>query len=467
MPVFNPHNYQTEAIDFLLRHRCGGIFADPGLGKTAIALSVLERFKQSPKFTGALIVAPLRVVYNTWPAEIKKWGFDISFEILHGPDKEARLRRPADVHLINPEGIFWLFDHQKLPYKALIIDESSKFKSWRSKRFKVLKKRLKNFQRRIILTGTPAPNSLLDLWSQMYIVDLGQTLGTYVTHFRERYFYRTGYNLYQWSIKDGADAEIQNSVAPAVMRIDAKTHLDLPALVENIVPVELPGQARALYRGMEKQLFVELDDEQKVAAATSGVAYNYCCQIANGAIYNERKEVQQIHDAKVEATADLVDELQGKPVLIAYRFKHDLENLLKQFPKAAVIGRCSAKQDAEYIAEWNKGQVPILIAQSAAIAHGLNLQHGGHDIIWYGLTDNLEDYIQFNRRIYRQGVEGQVRIHHLVAKDTVDEAIMARLRRKDKSQTALLDALKEYRNRDKEADVDCSCCEFCNQPRKN
>jgi SNF2 family DNA or RNA helicase len=396
---FKPHSYQAEAIDFLLRRRCAGIFADPGLGKTAITLKVIERFKTSPKFTGALIIAPLRVIYNTWPAEIEKWDLDISYQILHGPQKVKRLRTQADIHLINPEGLFWLFDYKCLPYKALIIDESSKFKSWKSKRFKVLKKFLKDFQRRIILTGTPAPNSLLDLWSQMYVLDLGASLEPFITRYKDKFFYPSGYNNYQFSLRDGAAEQIQERVKPHVLRIDSKTHLDLPDLVYNNVEVELPLRAAKQYKSMEKKLFAELDEDE-MFASTAGVAYNYCCQLANGGIYDQsdRGHAIEIHDEKTKATVDLVAELQGKPALIAYRFKHDLARLLGAFPKAAAIG-LGAEQDAQIIADWNKGRVPVLLAQSASIAHGLNLQHGGHDIIWYGLTDNLEDYIQLNRRI--------------------------------------------------------------------
>jgi SNF2 family DNA or RNA helicase len=443
MAIFKPHRYQAEAIDFLLRRRCAGIFADPGLGKTAITLSVLERFKESPKFTGALVIAPLRVIYNTWPAEIEKWGFDISYQILHGPHKVERLRTEADIHLINPEGLFWLFDYKGLPYKALVIDESSKFKSWRAKRFKVLKKFLKDFQRRIILTGTPAPNSLLDLWSQMYILDNGAALEPFITRYKERYFYPSGYNNYQWSLRDGAAERIQELVRPQVMRIDAKTHLDLPDIVYNDVEVELPLTVKRQYKDMERKLFAELDDDTEMFAATKGISYNYCCQMANGGLYNDDKTLS-IHDEKTKAAADLVDELQGKSVLIVYRFRHDLHRLLSAFPKGAIMG-LNPKQDAKYIATWNRGELPVMLAQSASIAHGLNLQQGGRDIIWYGLTDNLENYIQLNRRIYRQGVTDQVRIHHIIARDTVDRAIMMRLQSKDKTQSALLDALKQYR----------------------
>ncbi len=472
--IFKPHDYQQKAIDFLLKNRCAGLFADPGLGKTAITLSVIKRFHKHPKFRGALVIAPLRVIYSVWPAEIQKWNQfnDLTFQILHKSEKFRNIFKKADFYLINVESIFWLFSDEikkwikslnySYPWNTLIIDESSKFKAYGSKRFKLIRKQLDQFDRRIILTGTPIPNTLIDLFCQMYIVDEGQALTKFITHYQNRFFYavinrkrkdKKGKTSYiDWMPKPGAHKAIIQQISKQTMRIDAKDHLDLPPIVYNTVIVQLPPKIRKIYKQLEKQFFTRID-EIPVLLGSSERSYNACRQVANGCLYEpikhfsdgKNRKVLAIHQAKIEALLELISELQGKPVLVAYHYKHDLKQLLDKFGKNTPYFK-SGKDDTKIVNDWNAKKIPILLGHPQSIAFGLNLQQGGHDIVWFSLTDNLENYLQFNQRIYRQGVRESVRIHHLIAKDTIDEAIMIRLKKKDKSQNAFLDAIKEYRN---------------------
>lgn len=458
--IFKPHDYQRAAIDFLLRNRCAGLFADPGLGKTAITLSVIKYFKNNPQFRGALIIAPLRVIYSVWPKEIRQWDEfkDLKFEILHGPKRQESVEKRADIYLLNAENIFWLFEYN-FDWNMLVIDESSKFKSYSSKRFKAIKNQLNRFNRRIILTGTPAPNSLMDLYSQIYLLDKGDTLGRYITHYRQNYFYPIKYRQFiEWQLKPGADKLIHKKISKLIMRIDEKEYLDLPPVIYNKIFVKLPTQTMTIYNQIEKALFAQID-ENPVLIGSSVKAYNACRQIANGCLYEPKnllglyskvknRKVFHLHDAKIKATKEIIDELQGKSVLIAYHYKHDLEQLLKFFGENTPYlgGDMNSEKSAKIIDQWDKGQIPILLGHPQSIAHGLNLQHGGHDIIWFSLTDNLENYKQFNKRIHRQGIKESVRIHLIIAENTIDEAIVLRLSQKDKSQQSLLDAIKAYRN---------------------
>jgi SNF2 family DNA or RNA helicase len=430
------------------------MFADPGLGKTATTLQVIKTLHMVNPELRVLIVAPLRVVYSVWQQEIAKWESfrHLTSTKLHGKDKAKNLAKPATIFLINPEGLKWLFE-QKVEFDVLAIDESSKFKSAKSKRFKLLKKNISRFKTRYILTGTPTPKSLEDLWSQIYILDKGEALGQYVTHYRNRYFYPTGYKNYQYEVKDGAEEKIYELVAPLVMRIDARTHLDLPDLIINRIDVELPAAARKVYKGLKTKLFAEIDGHQHYCPSMAA-AYGVCCQVANGALYDQVADGLQfksletwkeIHDEKIKALKDLIDELHGKPVIIAYRFKHDLQRLRKALGNPPHIGGgVSATETDRLIRKWNKGELPILLGNPQSMAHGLNMQAGGNDVVWFGLTDNYEDYDQFNQRVFRQGVKGVVRIHHIVAKQTVDELILKRCRDKEARQEDLFEALRRY-----------------------
>lgn len=441
--------YQKEAVRWLTRHTQGALFADPGTGKTLILLSLIRRLGlflgRTPR---VLLIAPIRVMYNVWPAEIAKWNFDLSHNILHGPKKADSLLQNTDVHLINPEGLKWLSEQQLREYDMLLLDESSLFRNPTSIRMKVLRKILPDFKYRYILTGTPTPNSLQDLWSQMYIVDLGQTLGKRITHYRNSYFYHEMQGqAHKYHLIPGMDKVIWDRVAPLCHRIDAETCLDLPPLIINDIFVDMPSRAKKIYKGFETKLFAEIDGENRFAA-TSGTNYGICRQIAGGALYKEESsDFDTLHTAKVQALDELINELGGKPLLIVFHYKHEYQRLLKHYGKKlpVITSGIKEKEVTKYLAAWNKGTLPLLAAQSQSISHGLNMQAGGNDICWYTVTDDYDIYEQLNRRIYRSGVEGTVRVHRLIAKGTIDHAVVARLAGKRGDQQSLFEALEEYR----------------------
>lgn len=457
---FAPHEYQRFALSWLIERTIlndnegAAYFLDPGLGKTSITLLWIRLLMMLGLSRKVLIVAPLRVVYSVWPKECQKWDQfnSLRCSIIHGTNTKrmAAITSEADLYLINPEGIPWLltyFEKRELPFDTLVVDESSKFKSWSAGRTKALKKLLPKFVRRLILTGTPSPNSLEDLFAQVFFVDRGESLGTSVTKFREKHFYRGGFGGYQWKPHERADKAIQDKISHLCLRLAAKDHLDLPELLINDVWVDLPPSVLKAYKKLERDMFLALD-ESEVVVGNAGAKYLACRQVANGGIYDENKEAAFVHDAKVEAISDLVEELQGKPCLIAFQFRHDLARLRRVFPKAPSIdGSTSGKDTDRLIDQWNAGEIPVLAVQPQALSHGINMQSGpGRDVIWMGLTDNLETYLQLNARIYRQGVTGQVRIHQVLATKTVDVAVKDRIESKDRSQTALLDALAKYRS---------------------
>jgi len=421
---------------------------DPGMGKTAIVLTYLRAMRMAGLINSALIVAPLRVCDNVWPLEIKEWGFPFSTRFVHGSVAKRRqqLTSPADIHLVNPDGLAWLAQ-QKLPdWDCLIVDESTQFKTWGAKRTRHLKRLLSRFRYRIILTGTPTPQSLHDLFSQLYIIDQGQRLGKTVGSFRQRWFYRGGYGGYQWKTTPQGEREIPQAIADIVLRADVADHLQLPPLLVNDVRVTLPPTARKRYRQMEDDLFLSLADGELIPKNAGG-RYLACRQIANGGVYDDAGGVAEIHTAKVAAVSEIAESLAGKPVLIAYHFRHDLARLRRAFPALpAINGDTSTGESTRLIGKWNAGQLPMLAIQPQALSHGVNMQSGpGRDVIWFGLTDNLENYEQVNKRLHRPGISGSVRVHRLIAKGTVDSHVARLLDRKQSGQVALLKLLKGSR----------------------
>jgi len=442
--------YQSDAVRWLSRHRRGALLADPGTGKTLIMLSLMRRLGLLlGRAPSVLIIAPIRVMYNVWPAEIEKWGFSFSHSILHGKEKTEALIQDVDIHLINPEGLKW-FSGQRTPeYDMLILDESSLFRNPTSVRMKILKKILPGFKYRYILTGTPTPNSLQDLWSQMYIVDLGTTLGKNITRYRNAYFYHEMSGpVHKYHLIPGMDKVIWNKVAPLCQRIDAATCLDLPPLIVNSILVDMPPAVKKIYRDFETKLFAEIDGENRFAA-TSGTNYGICRQIAGGALYREdSRDFDILHTAKLQALDELKSELGGKPLLVIFHYKHEYQRLLQHYGRGlpVITSGVKEKEVSVYLEQWNKGELPMLAAQSQSISHGLNMQAGGNDICWYTVTDDYDVYEQLNRRLYRSGVVGAVRIHLLIAKGTIDHAVVARLVGKRGNQQSLFEALEEYKN---------------------
>ena len=456
-----PHEYQKTGIEFLTRRLLSGdkpagagLLADPGLGKTLMTLSTLELMTALGETRGALIVAPLRVCRTVWPAEVEKWGADLSVAQMTGTaaQKKRALFSDADLYVTNPETLPWLKkqldENVNLdPFDTLVLDESTKFKTWSAKRTKSLRSLLPRFHKRVILTGTPAPNHLGDIFSQIYTLDNGERLGKTIGWFRREFMWQGGYQGRQWLFREGREERLNDRISDIVLRMDAKHHLDLPPITYNPIPVELPPDIMRVYKDLEQKLFVLLASGEDITASNAGAKYVMCRGVANGGVYDEEKRPQHVHDAKVHALAELIDELNGKHVLVAYSFHHDLERLKRKWPKAPVIrgGTPNAEVD-QIIEDWNARKIPVLFCQPQAMAHGLNLQTGGNDVVWFGLTDSLETYQQLNCRLYRQGNDGEpVRIHHLLAKDTVDAIIYERITGKAERQQSLLDALNEYR----------------------
>lgn len=462
--LFKPHAYQRTATDFLSYHMHwedtgAALWLDPGLGKTSATLQALWEMRCVGTIRRVLIVAPLRVATITWPAEIQKWGFPFRYSVIHGPPhkKKEALDTPADIYLINPEGLPWLKKEllgrrSVKPWDCCIVDEATMFKNWSAVRTKILRQMMRLFKRGIYeLTGTPAPNSYIDLHSQIYFLDKGEALGKTVTEFRAKYCFQDFSGFNRWKIRPGLETEIESRVAPLVLRMSCEDYLDMPALVRNPIWVDLPPSVRSAYDRLERDLFCQLDTGADLIASSAAAAYMMCRSLVNGGAYTSEdygvtRTSHHIHDTKVDAVQDLFTELAGKPLLVAYQFDHDRERLLKRFPGTPVIcGGISPKQSETIIRDWNNRQLQLLFVQPQSITFGLNLQAGGNDLCWFGLTDQPVVHSQTNARLWRQGVSGQVRLHYLLARKTIDEAIWYRLKDKDESQSALLRAVQQYR----------------------
>ncbi|AUT06236.1 Putative protein p41 [Streptococcus parauberis] len=432
------HEYQEYAKTWIVEHSHCGLLLDMGLGKTLTTLAAIDEieniFCEGNKI---LIIAPKKVADETWSAEIEKWGFDFTYSKVLGTTKKRveALKKEADIYIINRENVVWLVEHykSKWPFTFVIIDELSSFKSSKSKRFRALRKVRPKIKRFVGLTGTPAPNSLIDLWPQIYLMDGGERLETSQTRFKDRYFRpdkQNGPIVYSWALRPNAEEEIYQKIDDICISMKAKDFLKLPPRTDNVVTIKL-SDMRA-YKQFEKDLVLELED-QEVTASNSAVLANKLLQMANGAIYDDEKNVISIHDDKLEALEDIVEDSQGQPILVFYQYKHDLERLKKKFPQA---------EELTTVDKWNSGKIPMLLCHPQSAGHGLNLQKGGHIIVWFGLTWSLEYYQQANARLDRQGQTEPVIIHHLVAEGTVDEKVLSILQGKEKNQNALLEAVK-------------------------
>lgn len=447
---YRPHAYQKRAVKYVISMPCLAVLLDPGLGKTSIMLAAFKLLRKLGMVKRMLVIAPLRPMQLTWPKEAAKWTEfeDLKVAVLHGPHKLERLQSDADIYLINPEGLAWFSTAaakliRDRYFDILTIDESTRFKHTNTQRFKLLKPLLPCFSRRYILTGSFAPNGLLDLFGQIYILDLGSSLGTYITHYRLSYFDQRGY---EWVPRKGAADLIYEKLRPLSLRMEAKDYLDLPPLVFNTVEVELPVDAFKIYRQMETQLLTAVH-EDIISAVNVGVATMKCRQIANGGIYHEDgKTWSHIHTAKVDAVEDLIAELNGQPALVSYEYAHDLERLKDRLGKNTphIGGGVTATRFKEIEEAWNRGAIPVLLAQPQSVAHGLNLQGTSAAIINASQTWDLEVKQQFIQRVWRQGQKTRVVCHEVVAKNTIDEVMVKVLSEKSRTQTSLLDALKAY-----------------------
>lgn len=437
------HHYQEEAIRFIKdRKRCA-LLLDMGLGKTVSTLTALSDMLDGCAVNKVLVISPLRVANSVWPAEPANWEHlnHLTVATVTGSERQrlAALHRRADVYSINRENIPWLVTHygKKWPFDCVVIDESSSFKNASAKRWKALKRILPATEYMILLTGTPSPNGLLDLWPQMYLIDFGQALGRTATSYKQRFF-ESDYMGYKWTPREGSAETIHKLIAPYCMSMSAADYLELPERIDLVERVQLPAKTLKLYQDFERDLLIELEDGEEIEALTAATLANKLLQWCNGATYTDDNGAwSEIHTAKLDALADLVEQNEGENLLIAYNYKTDLDRITARFPDAVVLDK-----DPETIRRWNAGEIRMLLAHPASAGHGLNLQRGGSVCVWFGLNWSLELYQQFNARLHRQGQEKPVRIIHLVAEGCMDERVVEVLKDKDAVQSSLLLALK-------------------------
>lgn len=444
---FIPHDYQKIAIEKIIDGPAVGLFLEMGLGKTVSALTAIkellyDRFEVSK----VLVIAPLRVAQSTWSGEIEKWdhlqGLRLSKVLGSEKQRIEALHQPADIWIINRENTEWLVDYygRKWPFDMVVIDELSSFKNPRSKRFRALRKVRPLIKRIVGLTGTPAPNGLIDLWSQIYLLDQGERLGKTLTGYRNRYFDpgRRNQNIvFEWIPKPFAEERIYEKISDICVSMKAEDWLQLPERIDNVIEVELPEKVKSQYKQLERDLILPLLDSD-VTAANAAVLTNKLLQMANGAIYDEFGEAKEIHDAKLEALEEVVEAANGKPVLVVYSYRHDLDRIKNQLKKYKPR-TLDSDQDVQ---DWNAGKTQVLLLHPASGGHGLNLQTGGNIIVWFGLTWGLEYYQQANARLYRQGQIERVIVHHIVAKGTMDENVLKALTGKAATQEDLMEAVK-------------------------
>ncbi|MBR9648615.1 DEAD/DEAH box helicase [Clostridium tyrobutyricum] len=442
---YKPHGYQAFSTEFILKHKSAGLFLECGLGKSVITLTaIMELMYNMFDVSKVLVIAPLRVADTTWQGEIEKWEhlkcLKLSKILGSKKNRIMALYKKADVYTINRENVPWLVDFYKndWPFDMVIIDELSSFKSPSAKRFKALKKVRHKIKRIVGLTGTPAPNGLLNIWSQMYLLDGGERLGRTFTGYRNRYFhpqkYINGGIPTDYTINEDAEKKIYEKISDICISMKALDYLKMPECMFNKVMVELSEKDMKLYRKLERDLLLPFEASD-VDAKNAAVLSNKLLQMASGAVYDEFGDVKLIHDKKLDALEDLIEAANGKPVLVYYGFKHDKDRIKERFEVEEI-------NTSEDMAKWNDGKIQIALCHPASTGHGLNLQEGGCTIIWFSLTWSLELYQQANARLYRQGQKHTVVIHHIIAKDTVDEKVIQVLENKDTSQTALIDAVK-------------------------
>ena len=453
---FVPHEYQEYAINRLMELPEAGLFLDMGLGKTVTTLTAIRKLMYEEfAVSRVLVIAPKRVAEDTWTTECSKWdhlaGLTISQVLGPRAKRQAALKADADIYVINRENVPWLVQElrRSWPFDMVVVDELSSFKSSTSQRFRALRQVRPLIRRFVGLTGTPAPNGLLDLWPQMYLIDRGERLGKTITGYRQRYFNpgkTNGHVVYSYELKKGAQASIEKLISDICISMKAEDYLTMPEFVVNDIRVTLSPEELKLYRTMEEEQLLELDGEEATALSAASV-YNKLLQMANGGVYTDTGAVAEIHRKKVEALEDIVEASQGQPVLVFYAYKHDLARLKEAFPEARTLDR------PEDIHEWNAGRIRMLLAQPASMGHGLNLQAGGHIIVWYGLTWSLEMYEQANARLYRQGQQHGVIVHRIIAAKTIDEQVVRRLAKKAGTQDSLMEALKAWKQERLNSDI--------------
>ena len=442
---FSPHNYQSYAIDYIETHPVAAVLLDMGLGKTVISLTAIaDLLFDSFEAHRILVVAPLRVARDTWPAEISKWQHlkHLTYAVAVGTVKErkAALSAGADITIINRENLGWLIDSSgyEFDYDMVIIDELSSFKNHKSKRFQSLMKVRPKVKRIIGLTGTPSSNGLMDLWAEFKLLDFGERLGRFITHYRNNYFIpdkRNGEIIYSYKPMPYAEDAIYRKISDITISMKSTDHLQMPELITSQYEVQLSEEEEQRYEELKADFILELP-EGEITAANAASLTGKLSQLANGAIYDDEGNIVEFHDRKLDALEDIIESANGKPLLVAYWFKHDLQRIKKRFDVREI-------KTSKDIIDWNNGDIPVAVIHPASAGHGLNLQAGGSTLVWFGLTWSLELYQQTNARLWRQGQSsGTVVIEHIITKGTIDERILKALSLKEVSQNALIDAVK-------------------------
>lgn len=440
------HEYQKYCVNKILNTKNLGLFLDMGLGKTLISLTAIKELMYNRFLVNkVLIIAPKKVAEATWQNEIEKWD-DLKllrYSTVLGSEKQRikALNTPADIYIINRDNVVWLVDlyQNEWPFDMVICDEFSSFKNHQAKRFKALASIKPHIKKLVGLTGTPSPNGLLDLWAQVFLLDGGQRLSPSFYSFRNAYF-EGDYMGYSYKPRLFTEKTITDKISDICISMKADDYLELPECVENIVPVVLSPKAEKAYRSMERDAVLEIENADDIDAASAAALSTKLLQLANGAIYDEYKNYYEIHDCKIEAFMETLEQLQGKNVLVFYNFKHDYERLEAALKKAKInFRKLESKEDQK---DWNDGKIQVLLTHPASSAYGLNLQEGGNHVIWFGLNWNYELYTQANKRLHRQGQKEKVIIHHLVTKGTRDEDVMEALKKKEDVQEYVLESLK-------------------------
>lgn len=441
---YNPHSYQEYAIKFIESHPISALFLDMGLGKTSITLTAVnELLFDSFEVRKVLVIAPLRVARNTWCDEIKKWDQlnNIKYSIAVGTEKEriSALNEKADIYIINRENVDWLVNKSgyKFDFDMVVIDELSSFKNHQSKRFKSLMKIRPKVKRIVGLTGTPSSNGLMDLFAEFKVLDLGERLGYFIGQYRNTYFKpdkTNGAIVYSYKPLPNAEDSIYEKISDITVSMKASEYLKMPELVISNYQVEMSEDEKKQYDEMKKNLICEIKDGE-ITVSNAGSLSNKLSQFANGAVYDDEQNIVEIHSRKLDALEDIIESMNGKPLLVAYWYKHDLQRIKKRFDVREI-------KTGKDIADWNKGKIPVALIHPASAGHGLNLQQGGSTLVWFGLTWSLELYQQTNGRLYRQGQKNTVVIQHIVTKGSIDEQILKALERKNKTQEDLIEAVK-------------------------
>ncbi|HDV6014275.1 TPA: DEAD/DEAH box helicase [Staphylococcus pseudintermedius] len=441
---FIPHDYQKYSIDKIIENKKYGLFLDMGLGKTVSTLTAFSDL-QLLDTNKMLVIAPLNVAKDTWADEIDKWEhlkhLRVS-KVLGSPKQRiAALNKEADIYVTNKENTKWLCDQYKKdwPFDMVVIDELSTFKNPSSQRFKAIRKKLPLMKRFVGLTGTPSPNSLLDLWAQVYLIDRGERLETSFSRYRERFFkptHQVSDHVFNWELRDGSEEKIYELIEDVCLSMKAGDYLDMPERIDAVQSVNLSSKERKLYDELEKHYILESEEDGTIVAQSGASLSQKLLQLANGAVYTDDESVRHLHDRKLDKLEEIIEESQGQPLLVFYNFKHDKERIMERFDEVVTL------DDKGYKDKWNAGKVKILLAHPASAGHGLNLQQGGHIIVWFGLTWSLELYQQANARLYRQGQQHTTIIHHIMTDNTVEQRVYKALQNKELTQDELMKAIK-------------------------